>query len=196
VTIGQYTFEEFCDVVERFHGAAAPGVVLGGFIVEAARAWLPEGTLFEALCETRVCLADAIQLLTPCTTGNGRLKVVHVGRFALTLYDKVTGEGVRAFLDVRKLDAWPEYRSWFLRLKPKAEQDSGRLLAEIRDAGPRVIGVERVNVAKTLLKKAKLGATRLCSGCGESFRPEVSLSSEEDRCGGCRGELPYAPSST
>lgn len=196
MAIGEYGFEEFCEIVARFHGAAAPGVVLGGYLVDAARGGLPEGTLFEAVCETRVCLADAIQLLTPCTTGNGRLKVIHVGRFALALYDKFTGEGVRAFVDVRKLDAWPEYRSWFLRLKPKAEQDSERLLAEIRDAGRTVMGVEAVKVDLSRVKKGKLDRSKLCAACGESFRPEASLPARETRCGGCRGELPYLPSAT
>lgn len=188
--IGTFTFNEYCDAVARFHGSAAPGVVLGGFMVEAARAGLPEGVLFEALCETRVCLADAIQLLTPCTTGNGRLKVIHVGRFALTLYDKSTGEGVRVFLDARALDPWPEIRGWFLKLRPKAEQDGERLLGEIRDAARDVLSLERVTVAEAFRKKKKLGAVRLCAGCAEAYP-----SSDGDRCGGCRGELPYVPSS-
>ena len=61
------------------------------------------GCLFDAICETRNCLPDAVQLLTPCTIGNGWLKVVNVGRFALTLYDKYQGEGVRVYLDPAKV---------------------------------------------------------------------------------------------
>ena len=43
--IGKLTEEEFMAKVLAFHGHAAPGVMLGGFLVEAARAGLPEGCL-------------------------------------------------------------------------------------------------------------------------------------------------------
>ena len=84
--------------------------------------------LFDAVCETRNCLPDAVQLLTPCTIGNGWLKVVNVGRFALNLYDKYEGKGVRVFMDPVKVADWPEINTWYLKLKPKKEQDSALLL--------------------------------------------------------------------
>ena len=135
MNIGPHSFDEFLQLVESFHGYVAPGVVLGGIMVEVARRQLP-AELFDAICETRNCLPDAIQLLTPCTIGNGWLKVVNVGRFALTLYDKYQGEGVRVFLDPAKIADWPEINNWYLKLKPKKDQDSDLLLAQIREAGP------------------------------------------------------------
>jgi formylmethanofuran dehydrogenase subunit E len=60
--------------VKSFHGYVAPGVVLGGVMVDLARRQLPPEVLFDAVCETRHCLPDAVQLLTPCTLGNGWLK--------------------------------------------------------------------------------------------------------------------------
>ena len=99
MNIGSHSFDEFLQLVQSFHGYPAPGVVIGGIMVEVARRQLPAEVLFDAICETRNCLPDAIQILTPCTIGNGWLKVVNVGRFALTLYDKYQGEGVRVFLD-------------------------------------------------------------------------------------------------
>lgn len=39
-------------------------------MVEMAKARIPEGTLFEAVVETRKCLPDAVQLLTLCSAGN------------------------------------------------------------------------------------------------------------------------------
>ena len=184
--VGQYTFEQFCEIVSGFHGSAAPGVLIGGFMVEAARSSLPAGILYEALCETRLCLADAVQLLTPCTVGNGRLKIAHVGRFAITLYDKFSGEGFRAHLDLEKLDTKPEIRSWFLKLKDKKEQDHQALLREIEEAGTSIVTVAPMTVQKEFFKKKKLGPVKVCPVCKESFPV-----SDGKLCGGCRGELPY-----
>ena len=65
MNIGSYCFDEFLQLVKSFHGYVAPGVVIGGIMVEAARRQLPAEVLFDAICETRNCLPDAIQLLTP-----------------------------------------------------------------------------------------------------------------------------------
>ena len=92
-TVGEYTYEEFLDAVESFHGYRAPGVVIGGVMVDFAMQKLPSNTLFDAISETTYCLPDAIQLLTPCTTGNGWLRVFNLGRYALSLYDKYQGNG-------------------------------------------------------------------------------------------------------
>ena len=185
--IGEYSFEDFCEKVRRFHGSPAPGVLIGGYMVGLARRSLQEGVLFEALCETRVCLPDAVQLLTPCTFGNGRVRVIHVGRFALTLYDKSTGDGARAFVDAGKLSAWPEVRAWFMKERPKAEQDGALLLAEIRKAGDRILGVQPVRVELDRLALKKIGPVMLCPACGEAYP-----ASDGEVCGGCIGKLPYA----
>ena len=184
--IGEYSFEDFCEKVRRFHGSAAPGVLIGGYMVELARRSLPAGVLFEAICETRVCLPDAVQLLTPCTLGNGRVRVIHVGRFALTLYDKATGAGARAFVDAGRLSAWPELRAWFMKEKPKARQDGGLLLSEIRRAGDGILGVRPVMVDLNRLGIKKIGPVMLCPACGEAYP-----ASDGEVCGGCIGKLPY-----
>ena len=53
MNIGSYTFQEFKRLAENFHGYAAPGLLIGGYMVEMAKARIPEGTLFEAVVETR-----------------------------------------------------------------------------------------------------------------------------------------------
>lgn len=184
--IGEYSFEDFCGKARRFHGSAAPGVLIGGYMAELARRSLPDGVLFEAICETRVCLPDAVQLLTPCTFGNGRVRVIHVGRFALTLYDKATGAGARAFVDAGRLSAWPELRAWFMKEKPKARQDGGLLLSEIRRAGDGILGVRPVMVDLNRLGIKKIGPVMLCPACGEAYP-----ASDGEVCGGCIGKLPY-----
>ena len=77
--IGKWDHDVFVAVVKDFHGHVAPGVIIGGYMVEMARRTLPEGILYDAVSETVQCLPDAIQLLTPCTVGNGWLKVYHFG---------------------------------------------------------------------------------------------------------------------
>jgi formylmethanofuran dehydrogenase subunit E len=169
VNIGDCTFEQFVERVRSFHGFEAIGVIIGGFMVDLASRLLPPGSIFDALCETPKCLPDAIQLLTPCTLGNGWLTVVNVGRFALTLYDKETGDGVRVFIDPAKLEQWPQIKGWFFKLTSKENQDLNSLLNEAKAAGADVCGVLRVRVAERLREKKHRGKFALCPRCNEAY---------------------------
>ncbi len=187
MNIGPYTFEEFAERAAAFHGYPAPGLLLGGYMVEAARRRLPEGTLFEALVETSKCLPDAVQLLTLCSTGNNWMKVLNLGKYALSLYDKYSGEGFRAHLDPEKIEAWPEIAGWFLKRKPKKDQDSAALLNEIKSAGESVCVVVPVRVHSRFLGHAHMGRIGVCPLCKEAFPMEDGM-----LCRGCRGEAPYS----
>ncbi|HDQ39960.1 MAG TPA: trehalose-binding protein [Desulfonatronum sp.] len=184
--IGPYSPEEFSEVVLRFHGYTAPGVILGGYMVEAARRALPENILFDALSETTHCLPDAIQLLTPCTTGNSWLKVVNLGRYALCLYDKYKGDGVRVFLDPTKMDNWEHIADWYLKRKPKKEQDTPALMAQIHAAGAEVCGMQEVQVAPSYLRDKIRGGMGICPLCQEAYPL-----ADGAICRGCQGEAPY-----
>jgi len=184
--IGPYTFEEFLSLVESFHGSAAPGVVLGGIMVEAARGRLAEGILFDAVTETRACLPDAVQLLTPCTIGNGWLKVMDLGRFALSLYDKYTGEGIRVYLDPARVGDFPEIKSWYLKLKPKREQDKDLLLAQIREAGTSILSWQPVALRPQFIGRKSRGNMTICPVCREAFPAQ-----DGGICRACQGEAPY-----
>jgi len=182
--IKSYTFEEFVDHVSSFHGYAAPGVIIGGFMVDLVYRYLPAEGLFDALCETPKCLPDAIQLLTPCTLGNGWLTVVNTGRFALTLYDKETGNGVRVFVNPVRLNGWSEIRAWFFKLKQKKEQNNQLLMAEIREAGAGICDLQKVKVADRFLRKLHRGGFAICSCCGEAYPVD-----DGPICVGCRDPL-------
>ena len=184
--IGPYTYREYLKIVESFHGYEAPGAIIGGFMVELARQNVPEGILFDAICETPKCLPDAIQLLTPCTIGNGWLKVVNLGRFALSLYDKYNGSGVRIFIDSSKLDNWSEIRTWLLKLKPKAEQDKQLLLDQIEQAGSNLYGIKSIQVQTPYLARKSRGVIAQCPACGEAYPTKDGAI-----CRGCQGETPY-----
>lgn len=169
LTIYDHTYGEYLEMVKNFHGYAAPGMVLGGFMVDLAYKNLPEGVLFDALCETRACLPDAIQILTPCTVGNGWLRIIDIGRFALTLYEKYSGVGIRVFVDPPKLEPFQELKSWFLKLKPKKEQDSDLLLDEIWEAGSAVCSFEEVRFDAEFLKKKRRKGFAICPSCHEAY---------------------------
>jgi len=186
VEIGPYSFEEFLKVVESFHGHQSPGVILGGFMVSYALEQLPRGILIDAVSETPACLPDAIQLLTPCTLGNGWLKVINLGRFALSLYEKYEGKGVRVFIDPAKLDGRPQIRNWLFKLIPKSEQDRDLLIAEIRQAGRSILGMRPVRLKREHLGKTRRGAISNCGMCGEPYPERDGLV-----CRACQGQSPY-----
>ncbi len=181
--IRPYTFAEFVERVKSFHGYEAIGVIIGGFMVDLAYGRLPEGCLFDAVCETPKCLPDAVQLLTPCTLGNGWVKVINVGRFALTLYDKRTGVGIRVFVDPAKIGAWPELEAWFFKLKSKKEQDTENLLCEAQRARADMCGVQAVTVADWVRAHGHRGRFAVCPACKESYPVE-----DGDKCLACQGK--------
>jgi formylmethanofuran dehydrogenase subunit E len=184
--IGDYSYDEFLEIVKSFHGYAAPGLMLGGFMVDLALSKMPRDILLDAVSETTQCLPDAIQLLTPCTVGNGWLKVINLGRFALALYEKYEGEGVRIYVDPHQLESWSEIKTWLFKLKPKKEQDSQLLMAQIRDAGRSLYGVQSVKLQPHLLKKRSKGKIVSCVLCGEPYPQR-----DGPVCRGCQGEAPY-----
>ena len=155
-------------------------------MVDYALSEMETGVLFEAICETAPCLPDAIQLLTPCTIGNGWLKVIDLGRFALSLYDKYQGEGVRVFVDAEKLKGWEEISNWLYKLKAKREQDKDRLLAQIREAGRSILSKSRIRINPQHLGKTSKGAISDCPQCGEPYPKRDGAV-----CLACQGESPY-----
>jgi formylmethanofuran dehydrogenase subunit E len=184
--IGSYSYDEYVNLVKSFHGYLAPGLVIGGFMVDLALKNLPPGEIFDAICETPVCLPDAVQLLTTCTMGNGWLKVFDFGRFALAMYEISSGDGVRVFLDAAKLDAWPEIKGWLFKLKPKKEQNYDLLLEQIKEAGTDIMDLQTIRVEPERLRRTKMGAVAVCPICHEAYPFKDGAS-----CRACQGESPY-----
>jgi formylmethanofuran dehydrogenase subunit E len=169
--IRDFTFEEYCDRIRDFHGGLAPGVIIAGFMVDLAYQHLPADSLFDVICETTACLPDAVQLLTPCTVGNQWMHIIDVGRYALTVYDKHTGEGVRVYIDAAKLDRWPVIQEWFLKIKSKKEQDRQHLTDQVREAGTDIFSVAKIKVSPDFIKKQSKSVA-ICPVCREAFKAE------------------------
>ncbi|HVN96365.1 MAG TPA: formylmethanofuran dehydrogenase subunit E family protein [Syntrophorhabdaceae bacterium] len=181
--VRSYSFDRYVELVRDFHGYAAPGVLVGGYMVDLAYRHLHKAGLYNALCETRKCLPDAIQLLTACTTGNGWLTIHDTGRFAVTFYEKRSRQGIRVSIDTSKLDFWPEIKTWFLKLKPKAQQEEGRLRAEISAAGSSICVTRYVKVADRFIIAKDHGPVVVCPCCNETYPSSV-----HGLCPDCRGE--------
>ncbi len=181
-----FDIDEYMHRVRSFHGHAAPGVIIGGFMVHLARSRIPESVLFDAVCETPACLPDSIQLLTPCTVGNGWLKIINLGRFALSLYDKHHGNGFRVFLDPGKLEQWPEIKAWFFKLKSRKEQNCEHLLSQIKKAGVELCGIGPIQIKPEFLKKRDKGKIVICPLCREAYPLQ-----DGSTCRACQGNSPY-----
>lgn len=164
--------EDFLAAIESFHGWKAPGLVLGGFMVDWARELIETrmGPAVEsdAIVETFHCLPDAVQIFTPCTVGNGWMKVLDWDKFALSLYNKQTLSGYRVWLDLDKTKAFPNLYNWYMRLVPKKTLPLETLNQTIFEAGRSALSYRAIHVTR-YHKPKKKGRTEVCSGCGEAY---------------------------
>lgn len=184
--IGSYTREEFLNQVNLFHCYTSPGVIIGGIMITIAMEQLPEGISFNVICETSSCMPDSVQLLTPCTVGNGRLRIVNMGRYAVSLFDKQNGNGIRIYIDLEKLQPWDEIKAWLLKLKTKREQDSEKLQKQIWEAGRDIYSFYPIQIKPVYLAKQSKGSIGICKVCGEAYPV-----ADGGVCLGCQGEAPY-----
>jgi formylmethanofuran dehydrogenase subunit E len=178
--MGMIDLEEYFERVRTFHGFLAPGTLLGGLMVDWALEEMEGCEILDALVETRKCLPDAVQLLTKCSTGNGWMRILDWGKLAVTLYDKETRRGARAYLDYQKLHAFPLTKAWAMKEKSKKENPLEPLIKEIIDAGRGVLSCRRVEIESVPRTVQEYGNPRICSGCGEPFRV-----GNEQTCVGC-----------
>jgi formylmethanofuran dehydrogenase subunit E len=171
--------ERVLEEITNFHGFRAPEVVIGAVMVDWAKENIGLGVEADAIVETLRCLPDAVQLFTPCTLGNGWMRVLDWDRFALTLYDRATRRGGRVWLDAAKTAAHPAIHDWFLKRVAKDALPLETLLGSILEVRRAVLSCRSVIVTDFLRrpKKEKVG---ICPGCGEAFDPRAG-----DCCKGC-----------
>jgi formylmethanofuran dehydrogenase subunit E len=182
--------EDFLIRMEEFHGYRSPGLLLGGMMLDTALEELGPTPYLNVVTETVVCLPDAVQLLTPCTIGNGFLQILDWGKFALTGYDRMSLSGVRIWLNADRLSGSPLIRSWFERSANRSEKPPFDALAsEILAVDKKLLGHQPVRLNRAL-KDAEHVPTGQCPLCRESYR--LSLGSA---CPACRNEAYYQTSS-
>jgi formylmethanofuran dehydrogenase subunit E len=169
--------------IERFHGFPAPGVVIGAFMVDWAQEEVDPGIEYDAIVETYRCLPDAVQLFTPCTFGNGWMRVLDWDRLALTLYDRNTRHGIRVWLDAEKTILFTTIHNWFLKLVPKHALPLENLLESVFEARRAVLSTQRV-VVTDFFRRPKKDSVGICLKCGEAFDPIVGDCCKSCQCDG------------
>jgi len=174
----------------EFHTYPAPGVLIGAFMVDYAMELLgvKKDHKLYGFCETPKCLPDALQVLAQVTIGNNRLKIVPIGKFAITMNlpsEDATSDAVRVYVDMEKLKKYSTVDTWYAN-SPAFDKKTmkGQLFDEIFRAGRNILSVERVRV--TVKKKEKWSSVP-CPCCGESI-PDYLM--EGDQCGAC-GSMKY-----
>jgi len=187
--IGPHLMQEILRL-SAFHTYPAPGVLIGAFMVDYALELLgvTANEKLYGVCETPKCLPDALQVMAHCTTGNSRLRVVPIGKFAITLNaasDRETTDAVRVYVDLEKLKKFPTIDTWYAN-SPAYDKHTmkGLLQNEIFRAGREILSSERVRI--TVHKKKKWQSVT-CPCCGETV-PDYLI--EGERCGAC-GSMKY-----
>jgi len=176
---------DFIQAIEAFHGFAAPGLVIGGLMVDWALEQIGPGVESDAIVETHHCLPDAIQIFTPCTIGNGWLKVLDWDKFAMTLYDRWGLSGYRVWLDLSKAAAYPPIYDWYMRKVPKGKLPKELVNSTIIDAGRKILSSLPVDVVQ-FHERSKKGEIGVCPGCGEAYPL-----SQGKKCLACQGNGYY-----
>ncbi|MBI4862429.1 MAG: hypothetical protein HY815_19545 [Candidatus Riflebacteria bacterium] len=178
-----------------FHRRDAPGGIIGCYMVEYALELLGDrADKLNAVVETRVCLADCVQVMTGCTLGNKYLWLRdEIGKYALTMYDRGTKSGVRVYLDLSRIprDKYPDLWAFHVRQRdkrvltdPEFRKEQGKLVVEqFMKLKRDCLSYQRVTV--NLPSKEVMLPSRPCIRCGEPFLTEASP--EEAVCGPCGG---------
>lgn len=181
------TRDELLTEIRNFHGFVAPGLLIGAFMVDLTYDCLEKQGEYDAIVETRNCLPDAIQILTPCTVGNGWLKILDLGKFAITMYDRNTFEGCRTWLDLEKAKDHQTVYKWFNGLVSKKDLPIEVLQEAIFAAGKSILSTAPVRVIE-YAERQKKGEIRLCENCNEAY-----LAAQGTPCLACQGKAYYQP---
>lgn len=183
-------FQDYYSRCIPFHTYPAPGMLIAIGMVDYALELIgaTPGEKVYAVAETRKCAPDPLQVIAFCTIGNNRLRVVDIGRFAITMNKPSMGdsaEGVRVYIDPKKITQYPILEKWFANSPEFSKRTMTRaLLDEIMSAKRSILSFQKVRIPVTQKKKWN---SAVCKTCGEAI-PEDKI--EGDRCAGC-GSLRY-----
>lgn len=191
-------FREKTEATYRLHTKQAPGIPIAIAMIDLAREKLgPIKEKLNAVAETQACLSDALQIAAGCTVGNRYLRVLpSIGRYALTLFDRADGRGIRVSVDLEKLDpkVTPELCKFFHRARspevnkggPAREASGQLIIAECEKVGYSMFKWEPVQIVA--FGKPPMLPAVICPDCGESF---LQREASHVRCDVCTGSQAY-----
>ena len=138
MNIGSYSYEDYVHLVEFFSRQSGAGAAHRGLYRRSGPEKPAAGEFFDAICETSICLPDAVQLLTPCTIGNGWVEDLRRRPLCRDPVRKRKWRGkIRVHLDSEKLKPWPEFNAWYFRAeKEKKNRISSSLSTRSRTPAP------------------------------------------------------------
>ena len=145
-----------------FHGHLWGGVTLGYVMSRFAMEKLgaKRGDALYCIAEFQNCMTDAVQLVTGCTAGKGNLALRPIGKRAMTLVRRDTGEGFRVTIDF----TFPE---------DGTKEENAMLV--LREDAEKICKAVPVKIEVPKKKHASFG---LCAGCGEEF--DLNCGTERD----------------
>lgn len=77
-------------------------------------------------------------------------------------------------------------RDWYLKKKKKHEQGKDLLIAQIKEAGYGLLGLQKLKVDPEKVRRKKMGQVHICSSCGEAYPMRDGY-----KCRNCQGDTPY-----
>lgn len=195
------TTEEFNNITEKiytFHTKRAPGIPIGVAMIDLALDKLgPIKDKINAVSETQACLSDVLQIMVGCTIGNRYLRIYKkLGKYALTLFDREDGRGIRVWVDVDKIDIniAPETHKFFHRKRsaevkkggPARKESAKKIVEEFLKIKNDVIEFKEIQMIN--YNKPPMLPAAVCVSCNETFLAKSAL---ENVCQFCSGELKY-----
>ena len=196
-------------LAETLHGHLCPFVSLGVKAGQYAMAHLKRSNTgmeeIVAIVECNNCFTDGVQVVTGCTFGNNALVFRDLGKTAVTVAVRDSGEAIR-------LVVTPDYRDRLLTRYPNVEplfrkvvverqgtpEDEHRLwhmwssLARRELTAPLEEQFRIQHLKVEIPEYAPIYETRLCSGCGEGvMAPRLVAVNGRELCLTCAGKVYY-----
>lgn len=172
---------------EELHGHLCPFLVIGMRAAEIAMERLRLSRLgayesiheeIVAIVEVNNCFADGVQVKTGCTLGNNSLIYVDLGKNAVTLVKRDSGEAVRVYLDAEKITSIIPAEARELRRRVLVERTATRdeverfaqiwrkISLEVKDLPESFFQIREFKIRR-LPEKSPIYESIKCSLCGE-----------------------------
>lgn len=166
-----------------FHGHVCPGLALGFVASDFAMAKLlashAEDEELVAVVENDACFADAVQVLTGCTSGKGNFIHRDYGKIAVTFFSRRENRGVRVSLKADALGRNAEHARLLEKvLKGQGDAEGTARFHELhRQRTEDILQMDPEDLFQVTFvegpvpERARMEPSQPCSACGEPTMP-------------------------